>query len=319
MSQKWFIAGVVAILTGGFSFLISIYPDEVRKTISAALNIPDATIVFYVLVFLVGLALLSSVGYIIYLIYRRLKTGVKIKRDSLRFNKYPYLLVDSQQRFQQMPNMVYAEITVENPEDTKVEECEVEIILRKENVEIYKSKVLSADSTKEPNPMVVSVDANGGTTGFHPLCLKLETLEAFLPNHSLGVAGVFSGTLVSHGEYELLGKVIFDQKQSKIISLGNVKIPNDFLEKAGIPNDVQVMIDQGGFAIYLEHSRERVRAKFYGRNNDDDTKRVILNHLERIPNINEIIEDNGRLRRWEITTTIVNGGIRHVNLIDVRE
>ena len=38
---------------------------------------------------------------------------------------------------------------------------------------------------------------------------------------------------------------------------------------------------------------------------------------EKIPKIDEIIDDNGKLRKWEIKTKIINGGIREVNLTDL--
>jgi len=222
---------------------------------------------------------------------------VLIKENSLHFNKYPYLLVSSSRRVQPMTNMVYAEITIENRGNAKAKECEVEILLRgKEN---YRSKVLSADSTKTPNPMTVSVDAVGGTIGFHPLCLELSTLEVVLPNHSLGKAGVFTGTLVKHGEYEVLGKVLHDGRQSKIVSLGKVEIPNGLLEKAKIPNDIQVIIDQGGFAVYVERYQGKARAKFCGHHNDSDIKRIVQEYFGKIPQIDNVIEDNGRIRTWQ--------------------
>lgn len=82
-----------------------------------------------------------------------------------------------------MTNMSYSEITIENSDENKVNECEAEITLEKEGSETYKSKVLSASSVKEPNPMSVTIDGKGAI-GFHPICLQLDTLEAFLPNHS---------------------------------------------------------------------------------------------------------------------------------------
>ena len=232
----------------------------------------------------------------------RRKPDVIIQKDSLRFHKYPYLMV-SKQRFQRMPNMVYAEITVENCGKIKAKECEVEITLKNDGPP-YRSKVLSHDSTKTPNPMTVPVDADHGTIGFCPLCLNLATFDAVLPNHSLGVAGVFTGTPVKHGDYEIFGKVMYDEKLSKMISLGKVMIPNDLLDKAKIPNDIQVLIDQGGFAVYLELCQKKVRAKFLGHNNEEDIKKVFQKYLGKMRQIDNTIEDNGKLRRWKTISSL---------------
>jgi len=226
------------------------------------------------------------------------KSDVILQKDSLCFFKFPYL-VFLQQKPQKMTNMVYAVITAENVGKLKAKECEVEILLK--NDKPYSSKVLSSlsvDSQGRHNPKTVSIDGNHGTIGFHPLALNLDTLQAFLPNHSFGVAGNFTGTLVDPDWYEIFGKTIYDEKQSEITPLGKVKIPEDILDKAEIPNDVQRIMDQGGFAVYLEFCQGKIRSKFYGHNDDEDVKKIILEHLTKIPQIDNILEDNEQLRHW---------------------
>jgi len=289
MLRKIF-SGIVALVTGILGFLISLYPEQVKQIISSTVGTSDVAFVFNVLIFCIVLAFSGSILYILCLVYRKLKIDVLIQKESLRFNKYPYL-VSLNQQVQNMPNMSYSEITVENRGKNKVNECEVEITLRKEGNDVYKSKVLSSDSTKEPNPMTISIDAHG-RVGFHPICLRLDSFEVFLPNHSLGAGGSFTGTLVKHGEYEILGRTIFDGKSGKPTYLGKIKIPNDFLDKAKIPNDIQVIIDQGGFIVYAEFFEGKVRAKFYGHNNEEDIRRT-LQYLEQIPKLDDVIEDNG--------------------------
>lgn len=296
----------------GVLVLIGLYPTDIKELIASIFGFSNKEVVFYALFILAIIAISTSIIIIVINLIK--KNEVIIQKDSLRFNKYPYL-VKSKSRVQHMTNMVYAEITVENSGKTKVE-CEVEISLKNNGIP-YKSKVVSADSTTKPNPMSISVDANGGEMGFYPLCIRLDTLETFLPNHPLGGARAFSGTPVGDGEYEIFGKVIYGQKQSKMVSLGKIKIPDDFLNNAIIPNDIQVTIDKGGFAVYLVSHREKMRAEFYGNNNDDDIKSIILNHLEKISQIDEVIDDNGKSRQWEIITEILNGGRKRVNLIDL--
>jgi hypothetical protein len=303
------IGGIISLFALG---LIALYPNEIKDLITSIFGVSNKEIVLYALI---GLAIFGIFSCGIILIHNwRTKSKVIIQKNSLRFNKYPFL-VKSKSRMQQMPNMVYAEITVENSGRTKVK-CEVEISL-KNNGMSHKSKVVSADSTISPNPMSIYVDANGGEMGFHPLCLKLDTLDVFLPNHPLGSGGNFTGTQVRHGKYEMFGKVIYGNEQSKTLSLGKIKLPDDFLNNAKIPNDIQVRIDQGGFAVYLESYQGKIRAKFYGKNNDNDTKDIILNYLEKIPLIDDIIDDNGKLRKWEIITKIINGSVKEVNLTDL--
>lgn len=308
-----YISKIWGIISGGLLILVGIYPDEIKNLITSVFGISNETFVFYVIIILLSIGMISSIIIFIYGLIK--KQDVIIQKDSFRFNKYPYLIKSKQGQLpQQMPNMIYSEITIENRGKSKIE-CEVEISLK--NNTHYKSKVLSADSTTSPNPINISVDAEGGTMGFHPLCLRLKTFETFLPKHSLGCGGNFTGTLVRHGEYEMFGKVIYDQKQSKIVFLGTIKIPDDFLKNAKIPNDIQVIIEQGGFAVYLESYQGKTRAKFFGNNKDKDTKDIILDYLEQIPQIDEVIDDNGKLRKWEIVTKIINGSIKQVNLIDL--
>lgn len=312
VSKTIFAISIVwGFIWGGVLALIALYPTEIKELIASIFGVSNKEFVFYALIVLTILGISLSVYIIVINLIK--KNEVIIQKDSLRFNKYPYLL-KSKQGFQPMPNMIYAEITIENRGKSKVK-CEVEISLK--NNTSYKRKVLSADSTISPNPMSISVDANGGLMGFHPLCVNLDTLDTFLPNHSLGRGGAFSGTQVRHGEYEIFGKVIYEQKQSKIVSLGKIKIPDDFLKNAKIPNDIQVITEQGGFAVYLESHQGKIRAKFYGQNNDADVKSVILKYLEQIPQIDEIIDDNGKLRQWEIELKISNGGRKQVNLTDL--
>jgi len=80
--------------------------------------------------------------------------------------------------------------------------------------------------------VTVSVDPHG-TIGFHPLC---SAVRAVLPNHSLGRPGEFTGTLVKHGDYEIFGKAFFSGRQNKTAFVGRVKILEDLLQKAAIPN-----------------------------------------------------------------------------------
>jgi len=288
------ISGIIGSISTILIFIVAVYREQVRQVISSVLGIADVTLVFYALIICVLLAFAVSILSISLLIYEKFKTDVIIQKESLRFNKYPYL-VGSNQGVQRMTNMSYCEITIENRSKNKVNQCEVEITLRQEGDDAYKSKVLSSDSTKESNPMTLSIDAHG-KVGFHPLCLSLHSFQAFLPNHSLGKGGLFTGTLVRQGEYEMFGRTIFDGKSGKTISLGKINIPKDFLDKAKIPNDIQVTIDQGGFAVYAEFSEGKVRAKFHGHCNEDEIRRA-LEHLQEIPRLDDMIEDNGKLRK----------------------
>jgi len=289
----------VAIVGGLLEVLTFIFPTATASFLEKWLGISDTTIVMAIMIVIciVGLvAIILVVAMTIWQHYKqKLNRNVVIQKDSLRFNKYPYLIADSLKSTVRMTNTTYSEITIENCEEVS-RKCSVEITLKGKKK--YRSKVLSSDSTdaSNPNPIWVSVDARSGTKGFHPLCFRPLNFEAFLPNHSLGVAGAFDGTLVEHGEYEVLGRVLYDDKESKIVSLGKVKIPDDFLEKAKIPNDVQVRIDQGGFAVFLERIQDKVRAKFFGHNDDNDIRKVFSEYfLGKIPQIDDILEDNGKL------------------------
>ena len=219
---------------------------------------------------------------------------VIIQEESFRFNKYPFL-VRAHGKSQIMANMSYAEITIQNCRNTEIKKCSLEIILRKEGKDIYCEKVLSADSTNQPNPMTVSIDGTR-KVGFHPACLHLASFQAFLPDHSLKVAGKISGKLIKYDEYEIFGKVICDGKLGKSTYLGKINIPADFLTKAKIPNDIQVIIDQGGFAVYAELVQGKVRAKFYGHFTDGDVKRALKALNKEYVNVDMIVEENGKER-----------------------
>ena len=224
------------------------------------------------------------------------KPDVIIQASSLRFNKYPYLLIYSDLTSQRMPNMIYGEITVENRGKAKAEECEVKITLKDviKGEEAYESKVLSADSTRTPNPMTISIDALHGTVGFHPICLDLRTLTAFMPNNSLGRPGAFTGTLVKNGEYEILGKTIYNGRLSQPVSLGIISVPEDLLERAKFPNDIQVTIEQGGSAMTAELCEGKVRAKFFGQIDYRNTAKIIREDVEIREIDDKMIELNGK-------------------------
>lgn len=225
------------------------------------------------------------------------KKEVIIQKNSLRLYKYPHIMF--KQKVSHRTNMAYAVITAENIGELGANECNVEILLKNDE-KTYCAKVLSAlsaDLQGRINPRTVSIGSHD-TIGFHPIAISLDTLEAFLPTHSLNTPGFFTGTAVKHGKYEMLGKTIYDGKQSETISLGKIRIPDDFLKKSEIPHDIQVRIDEGGFAVYLEKYQRKVRAKFYGNHNDKDIEKIISAYLTGIPQIDNIIEDNGKLRQW---------------------
>jgi hypothetical protein len=285
------LLSIVATISGFLSLLIAIYPDAIRQAISSFLNMPDVTIAFNALIISLILLFIVCVIFLIYSVYAWHKYGITIQKDSFRFNKYPYY-VSSHGRVQKMTNMSYAEVTIHNSGKNKIGECSLEISLRRENEDIYVSKVLSSDSTEKPNPMTVSVDGDG-RKGFHPICLRLDSFEAFLPNHSLDVGGAFTGILVAHGEYEIFGRVLHNGKCGKWTPIGKIKIPNDFVDKAKIPNDIQVIIAQGGFACYAELYQGKIRARFYGNPSDGD----IRQSLEGLKNIDDMIEVNGTVKK----------------------
>ena len=292
---RWVISGFFAVVPLILAFLFSVYPNEVRQVISSTIPISDVAFVYYTLLVIFLLLPLASVLYIGFLIYTKLKFDVIIQDDSLRFNKYPYL-VGSHGELSLDTNISYAEVTVQNCGKTKLAKCGLEIILRKEGKDIYCEKVVSANSTIVPNPMTVSI-VGTRKVGFHPVCLHLASLQAFLPDHSPVVAGKISGKLIKYDEYEIFGKVICDDNLGKSTYLGKINIPDDFLTKAKIPNDIQVIIDQGGFAVYAELVQGKVRAKFFGHNNDDDIKNALKRLKIKYLRIDDSIEDNGTLRK----------------------
>ena len=182
------LLSVVTIILAFLTALVSVYSEAIRQGISTYLGICDVTIAFYVIIISLALLLIVCVLLVIHSIYRFFKFGVVIQKDSLQFNKYPYF-VSSQGKIVKMTNMSYSEITVHNKGKTKIDECGLKISLKREKKD-YTSRVLSSDSTVEPNPITTSVDGDG-KKGFHPVCLSLDSFHAFLPNHSLGEGGAF--------------------------------------------------------------------------------------------------------------------------------
>ena len=129
--------------------------------------------------------------------------------------------------------------------------------------------------------------------------MELDTLTTFLPNHSEGSPGAFSGTLVKDGEYDIFGRTLYDGKLGKIAALGKIRIPEDLLNRSQIPNDLEVMMNQGKFLVYVERVSGKVRARIFGRHTDEDMIRVVF-ELSRSYQIDNTIDDNGRLRLWKI-------------------
>ncbi len=230
---------------------------------------------------------------------------VVIQEKTIQYRRFPYLLSTETTQLPPMPNMGYLEVTLFNKGSAPTKQCELKINLRKvgETTIRYSSRVLSSDSTKGVNPITVSIDAHG-SIGFHPLCFDPLTVQAFLPNYSLQVPGVFSGTLIMEGEYEMFGEVSYDGETAKETFLAKIRIPDYFLQDsaAGIPNDIVAFVSnqyRGGFAVYLDHQKEgKIRARFLGQNTDEDTKRVILQLNKEIPYLDNIIDDKGKHRPW---------------------
>lgn len=296
MTKNWLVASFFTIVGFILSFVFSVYANEVRQIISSYIAISNVDLVFYII--LVSFLLIFSVfgAYISIQIYNWVRLGVRIEEESLRFYKYP-LILGTNQRMNNMTNISYSEITIHNCQKKQVNRCSLEIILKKDGKQVYNSKVLTGDATnpKEPNPLTVTLDGKGNI-GFHPVAVCLDSFQAFLPNHSLGVAGKFTGPLIAHDEYEMFGKVIFDDKLGKSTSLGKINIPNDFLDKAEIPNDIQIIIDQGGFAVYVELFQNNPRAKFFGNINNKEINNVLQRLRRPYPNLDRTIEVNGTAR-----------------------
>ena len=134
----------------------------------------------------------------------------------------------------------------------------------------------------------------------HPGCLCLDSFQTFLPNHSLGKGGAFTGMLIAHGDYDLFGRILHNGKCGKWIALGKVKTPTDFVDKAKIPNDVQVIIEQGGFAVYAELYKGKIRTRFFGNPSNNDIRRCfreIRRSLKDPMVIDEMIDVNGTTRK----------------------
>jgi len=294
MARHWFISAILAVVSLFFAFLIGVYPEQIREIISAATGQPDATNVYYLAVVAILLIFFGSLIYIVWMIYAKFfKIEVLLQKDSLSFVKYPYI-AGSHGNSQPYTNMSYADIKVHNKSKSRINECSLEISLRKGNKDIYKSKVLSSDSTP-PNPISVSIDGEGDK-GFCPVSLRLDSFQAFLPHDSLGQAGNFTGPLIANGDYEIFGRVLLDGKCGKWLSLGKITIPSDLVDKAKVPNDIKVIIAQGGFAVYAELFQGKVRGKFFGNFTNGDVKRTLQSLKKNHSHVDRVVEENGKLR-----------------------
>ena len=297
MARHWLLSTIVVVVGFVFAFLMAVYPEQLREIISSLTGQTDTTVVLYVIWVTVVSVILLGAAYMIWMAYTKFfKIDVLIEKDSLCFYKYPYRVVSQVRAVDNMTNTCYSEVIIHNCSQTKINDCSLQVVLRKDGAEL-KSKVLSTDSTKGPNPLNVPIDGDS-KVGFHPVCLRLRSLEAFLPNHAVA-AGNFTGTLIPHGEYELLTKVFYDGKLGKLTSLGQIKIPEDFLNKATIPNDIQVKIDQGGFAVYAELTQGKVRAKFFGKFTDGDVNRALSSLKAEHLQVDTIVEENGKQRKTD--------------------
>ena len=296
MARHWLVSAITVSASLVFAFLIGVYSEQIREMISTATGQTDTTVISYLIwgtaifIFSLCLAYMGWMGYKKYF-----KIDVLIQKDSLYFIKYPFL-AGSHGNPQPYTNMSYGDITVHNKNKNRINDCSLEIDLRKSNVSMYKSKVLSSDSTP-PNPISVSIDGEGDK-GFCPVSLPLDSLQAFLPHDSLGKAGNFTGPLIANGEHEIFGRVLLEGKCGKWMSLGKIAIPSDLVDKAKIPNDIQVIInDQGGLAVYAELFQGKVRAKFFGKFTDGDVKRTLKSLNEQKFQVDMTVEENGKLRK----------------------
>jgi hypothetical protein len=295
MARHWVLSGIWIAVGLIFTFLIGVYSEQIREIISSATGFTDTTVIFYFVLGTILLIFFGTLFYIGFLIYSKFfKIDVVIQKDSLSFVKYPYL-AGSHGNLQPYTNKSYGDIMVHNKSKSRINECSLEISLRKDNMDIYKSKVLSSDSTP-PNPISVSIDGEGDK-GFCPVSLRLDSFQAFLPHDSLGQAGNFTGPLIANGSYEIFGRILIEGKCGKWVSLGNIAIPSDLVDKAKVPNDIQVIIDQGGFAVYAELFQGKVRAKFFGDFTDGDVNRTLNGLKKQKFQVDMTVEENGKLRK----------------------
>jgi len=295
MVRHWIIKVIGVIASFISAFLISVYEEQIRELISTYTGQTDTNVVLFLIWGTVILLIALSFSYIIWTIYANyFKINVVIEKDSLSFIKYPYR-AGTRGNIQQYTNMAYGDITLHNNTKNRINDCSLEIDLRRNNISAYKAKVLSSSATP-PNPIRVSIDGEGDAS-FCPVGLNLKSVQAFLPHNSLGQAGNFTGPLIANGEYEFFGRVIIEGKCGKWYSLGTMKIPSDIIEKAKIPNNIQVTIDQGGFAVYAELFQDKVRAKFFGNFTNGDVKRVLTSLKKQELAVDDTVEENGKLRR----------------------
>jgi hypothetical protein len=203
MARHWLLSTIVVVVGSVFAFLMAVYPEQIREIISSLTGQTDTNMAFYVILGTIVLVIVLGIAYTIWMVYTKyFKIDVLIQKDSLNFIKYPYL-AGTRGNIQPYTNMSYADITVHNNTDNRINDCSLEIDLRKDDVSLYKSKVVSHESTP-PNPISVSIDGKGDKS-FCPLSLHLESLQAFLPHDSKGIAGNFTGPLVANGQYEIFG------------------------------------------------------------------------------------------------------------------
>jgi len=292
MVRHWIIKVIGVIASFISAFLISVYEEQIRELISTYTGQTDTNVVLFLIWGTVILLIALSFSYIIWTIYANyFKINVVIEKDSLSFIKYPYR-AGTRGNIQQYTNMAYGDITLHNNTKNRINDCSLEIDLRRNNVSEYKTKVLSSGATP-PNPITVPIDGEGNAS-FCPVGLHLQSIQAFLPHDSLGKAGNFTGPLIANGEYEFFVRILIEGKCKKWQSLGIIKIPVCIIEKAEFPNDIQVIIDQGGFAVYAELFQGKVRAKFFGKFTNGDVKRVLTSLKGLRLLVDDTVEENGK-------------------------